>query len=90
MEVSSLLHAPRPSLLTLGKGPPVPIKWVAGWTSEPVWTRWRREKLPSSVGNRNLVVQHVAQSIYRQSYRGSNTIGLWLSVWGIGADVVTK
>jgi hypothetical protein len=27
-----------------GKEPPVPIGLEAGWTPEPVWTMWRREK----------------------------------------------
>jgi hypothetical protein len=25
----------------------VPIWWEAGWAPEPVWTRWREEKVPS-------------------------------------------
>jgi hypothetical protein len=26
---------------------PIPIAVESGWVSEPVWTRWRREKIPS-------------------------------------------
>jgi hypothetical protein len=45
--VSGQLHAPAD--LPPGKDPPVPTGYGAGWTSEPVWTRWRRENrsLPS-------------------------------------------
>jgi hypothetical protein len=37
------------------KEPPVP----SGWTPEPVWMRWQREKSPAPAVNRNLVVQPV-------------------------------
>jgi hypothetical protein len=35
------------SALPPGKELPVPVGWKAEWAPEPVWTRWRREKLPS-------------------------------------------
>jgi len=42
--MSGQLHAP--AALLLGKEPPVPTCYGAGWAPEPVWTRWRREKFP--------------------------------------------
>jgi hypothetical protein len=44
MEASGQLHAP--AALPLGKEPPLAIGQEAGWTPEPVWTRWWREKFP--------------------------------------------
>jgi hypothetical protein len=41
LEVSGQLHAP--AALPPGKEPRVPIGEDVGWTSEPVWTIWRRE-----------------------------------------------
>jgi len=32
-----------------GKEPPVAIEWEVGWAPEPVWTRWRREKIRTRV-----------------------------------------
>jgi hypothetical protein len=42
-----------------GKGPPVPIIQEAGWSPEPVWTRWLEEKFSVFVGDRTPVVQSV-------------------------------
>jgi hypothetical protein len=55
---SGQLHAP--TVLPPGKQPPVPIGQEAGWSSEPVWTLWRRENLPSA-GNRTPTIQPVAR-----------------------------
>jgi hypothetical protein len=35
--------ASRPGRFPLGKEPPVPIGYEAGWAPEPVWPTWRRE-----------------------------------------------
>jgi len=50
METSGKLHAP--TALTSGKESLVPIGQSAGWSSEPVWTRWWREKFPAPAGTR--------------------------------------
>jgi hypothetical protein len=41
MEVSGQLHAP--AAFHPWKDPQVPIGQEVGWTSEPVWTIWRRK-----------------------------------------------
>jgi hypothetical protein len=33
----------RPGRFTPGNDPTVPIGYEVGWSSEPVWTIWRRE-----------------------------------------------
>jgi hypothetical protein len=33
-----------PSTLPTGKEPAVPFKYEAGWTLDPAWTLWKREK----------------------------------------------
>jgi hypothetical protein len=39
--------ASHPTILLMGKEPPVPIEWEAGWAPELVWTQWwQREKNP--------------------------------------------
>jgi hypothetical protein len=43
-----------PTALPTGKEHSVPIEWEAGWAPEPFWTRWWREKFPSSASNRTL------------------------------------
>jgi len=45
MEVSGQLHTP--ATLPLGYEPPVNIGQEASWSPQPVWTRWRREEIPS-------------------------------------------
>jgi hypothetical protein len=50
MEVSAQLHDL--AALTPEKEPLIRIGWEAGWTPEPVWTRWCREKIPVSAGTR--------------------------------------
>jgi hypothetical protein len=50
MEVSGQLHSL--AALLPGKETLVPIGWEAGWASEPVWTRWWREKFPASARTR--------------------------------------
>jgi len=52
MEVSGQLQAP--SRFTPGKEP------RAEWDPEPVWTRWREEKILSPAENRTSVLQPVA------------------------------
>jgi len=37
--------------LSLGAETPVSIEQKADWTSEQVWTSWRREKSVASAGN---------------------------------------
>jgi hypothetical protein len=44
-----------------GKELLVPIGRKARWAPEPVWTRWRREKLSVPAGNWTSVVQPVAK-----------------------------
>jgi len=43
--------ASRPGRFTQGKEPPVSIAEEAGCSPEPVWTRWRGEKIPAPAGN---------------------------------------
>jgi hypothetical protein len=50
MEVSDQLHAP--AALLLGKEPPVPIVWEAGWAPKSIWMLWRREICLTPAGNR--------------------------------------
>jgi len=50
MEASGQLHAP--SALPPGKEPLLPVGKKAGWTPEPFWTRWWREKFPAYARNR--------------------------------------
>jgi hypothetical protein len=45
------------TLMPLGKEPPVPILWEAGWAPETVWALWRREESL----NRIPAVQSVAR-----------------------------
>jgi hypothetical protein len=49
MEVSGQLHTP--VALPLGKESPVSIGQEAEWVPQPVWTRWRREKIPAPSEN---------------------------------------
>jgi hypothetical protein len=54
MEVSSQLHAL--ATLSLGKEPPVPIGYDAGWAQELVLTLWRRRRRDLvSAGNRTVI-----------------------------------
>jgi hypothetical protein len=52
-------HAP--PALPLGKSPPLPIGYEAGWAPESVWKLWSREKSLAPAGNRNRAVQPVAR-----------------------------
>jgi len=45
MDVSGQFHDP--AALPSKKQSLVPLGYEAGWAPEPVWTRWRREKLPT-------------------------------------------
>jgi hypothetical protein len=63
MEVSDQLHAP--AALHPGKEPQVPTGEEAGWTPEPVWKLWRREKFLPPAGNRIPAVQPVAHRYTR-------------------------
>jgi hypothetical protein len=67
MEMSGQLHSP--AALFPGKESMVPIGQEAGWTPEPVWTRWWREKF--SVPTRTRTPDHPARSsaLYRLSYQ---------------------
>jgi hypothetical protein len=47
------------------KQPPVPIRYEAGWASEPLWTLWGREEYLAVSGNRTPVVQPVTHSNHR-------------------------
>jgi hypothetical protein len=58
MEVNSQIHSP--AVLPMGKEPPVHIGMQVGWTPEPVWTLWSREKILSPTGNRTSTVQPIA------------------------------
>jgi len=40
-----------------GKRALLPTGRDSGWISEPVWTRWRREKIAAYAGYRNMVFQ---------------------------------
>jgi hypothetical protein len=40
-------HLYEPAALYPGKGPPITIGKEAGWSPQPAWTRWRREKIPA-------------------------------------------
>jgi hypothetical protein len=46
---------------TPGKGPPVPIGQVAGWTSEVVWAQRLEEKSLASTRDPTPVVQSVVR-----------------------------
>jgi hypothetical protein len=50
MKVGGKLHSL--AALFLGKEPPVPIGYEAGWVPEPLWTLARREKSLVPAGNR--------------------------------------
>jgi hypothetical protein len=50
MEVSSELHTT--AALLPGNKPLILIGWEAGWTPEPVWTRWLTEKFRAPAGTR--------------------------------------
>jgi hypothetical protein len=63
MKVSGQIDAP--AALLPNKDAPVRIGQEAVWTSEPVWTQWRREKILSSAGNRVPVVQSVSNSVIK-------------------------
>jgi len=58
MEASGQLHAP--TTIPTVKNPPVPIGRGNGWTSEPVRTRWGREKNPCPCWETNPAIQPVA------------------------------
>jgi hypothetical protein len=51
-----------PTALPLGKEPPVPIGYEAGWAPEPVGTTLRREESLAPPGNPNPTVKPVARS----------------------------
>jgi hypothetical protein len=65
MEVCSQLHAP--AALVPEKGLMVHIGQEAGWTSEAVWTRWRKKKntVITPAENWSPAVQRVASSHWR-------------------------
>jgi hypothetical protein len=50
------------SALPPTNGPPLPIQQETVWTPEPVWTIWRRDKSPDSVGNRRCISNAVRNS----------------------------
>jgi hypothetical protein len=57
--------------------PLVPIGWEVEWTSETVWTLWRREKSLALAGNRTSAVT-VPTELSRLPL-----IGLWLTVFSV-------
>jgi hypothetical protein len=59
MKVSGQFHGP--DALPPGKESLVPIRQEAGWATEPVSTRWRREKFPAPAGTGN--PYHPARSL---------------------------
>jgi hypothetical protein len=64
--MSGQLHAP--TALSTGKEPPIPLRQVAVWTPEPVWTRRRIE---NSLPYRPLGRLVRSLALYRLSYPGS-------------------
>jgi hypothetical protein len=57
MEVSGQFH--EPAALSPRKGPSVLIGSEAGWSPDPVWSRWRREKYSAPAGKGAPIVQPV-------------------------------
>jgi hypothetical protein len=74
MEVSGQLRSP--AALPSGKEPPVSIGKEAGWAPEPVWMWCRREKFPG-IESRSSDRPSRSQSLYRLSYLGSFTVGVY-------------
>lgn len=67
-----------PQLLHPKKRTPVPIEYEAGWTREPGWMFWRREKFSYIIsGFKAWIGQPVAQSLYQVCYLGS----FWSKIW---------
>lgn len=57
---------------------PVPIEYEAGWTQEPVWMFWRREKFSCIIsGFKAWISQPIALSVYQVCYHGS----FWSKIW---------
>jgi len=67
LEVSGTLH-------TSTALPPEPTGYEVGKVPEPVWARWRREKIPTLAGNRFPVAQNAAQLLYRTGYPGLRSL----------------
>jgi len=53
MEACGQHHAP--VALPRGKELPVTSEQETGWAPGPVWTRWRREEIPTPAGKRTPV-----------------------------------
>jgi hypothetical protein len=66
LEVNGQLHAS--TTLPLGKEPPVPIGWEAGWTPEPVWTTWRKFMTLPGLELRPFSRPARSHSLYRLRY----------------------
>jgi hypothetical protein len=66
MDVSRQLHAL--AALLPGKKQPVPTGYEAGWSPEPAWKLWRREKSLAPVGNRTPTVQLLARRYTKVSH----------------------
>jgi len=67
-----------PQLLHPRKRIPIPIKYEAGWTREPVWMFWRREKFSCIIsGFKAWIGQPIAQSLYPVYYHGY----FWGKIW---------
>lgn len=68
--MSQLLH-PRKRTLVL-------IEYEAGWTWEPFWMFWRREKFSCIIsGFRACIGKPITQSVYHVCYHGS----FWSKIW---------
>jgi hypothetical protein len=74
MEVTGQLHAP--AAFSQGKSPWYPFD-EAGWTSEPIWTLWKRDKSLTPAGNRNPIPRQEFNTS-TSMVKVSTTIGLVL------------
>jgi len=69
MDVNGQFHAP--AALLQANESPVPIVLEVVWAPEPVWTRWRREKIPPC---REWNTNRPARILVALSYPGSTWV----------------